>query len=577
MELRDYLDVIRARKWLVIGVTLLVGGLALGVSLLEPRVYQSEALLVIAESDAGTTLLGANVADFAGEPERGLQTQVELVQLRPVLEEVTRQLSLQMTPEELEEDLDVAVAAGTSLISVRARSESPEAASDIANAVAHEYVRRSQEGRRESIGAAATELESRLRDVEAEIRELGRRLSDEDSAQDLETEIRILAEGYSTLAEQLVQLQINEELETGAGRVVSEAVATDTPVSPTPLRDTLAGLGVGLVAGLGAAFLAEYLDEKIRDAAEVERLTGVPVLGSIPWSSSSADSGDRLAVADDAGSSEAEGYRVLRSSLAFVNFEGGYSCLLITSALAGEGKSTVASNLALSLAQAGHKTVLVSTDFRRPSTQRFFGIANTIGLSDVLLGSNSLKAALQRPGDEPLLILTSGKMPPNPSELLASEKMGAVFQELDDWADWIVVDAPPLLAVADPAAVSRWADGVALVVQAGESSREALSRSREMLDRVGADLVGTIVMGSTRGSDVVGYGEYYLSGYASDTVEPQERRAASFHTEPTPGRSRRFLLGMAGFSVVLFLVFVVAYLLDTILELDVFQSMLYLW
>jgi capsular exopolysaccharide synthesis family protein len=116
---------------------------------------------------------------------------------------------------------------------------------------------------------------------------------------------------------------------------------------------------------------------------------------------------------------------------------------LVTSAAPGEGKSTVASNLAAGLAQAGKKVVLMSCDFRRPTTDQFFGVNNMIGLSEVLLGANSLKSALQRPGDEQLLVLTSGKMPPNPSELLGSQKMADLIENLKEWADWIVIDSPP--------------------------------------------------------------------------------------------------------------------------------------
>jgi len=168
--------------------------------------------------------------------------------------------------------------------------------------------------------------------------------------------------------------------------------------------------------------------------------------------------------------------------------------------------------LAAGLAQAGNKVVLVNSDFRRPTTDQFFNINNIIGLSDVLTGANSLKSALQRPGDEQLLVLSSGKMPPNPSELLGSQKMADLIESLKEWADWIIVDSPPLLAVADAAAIARWADGVLMVTRGGISTREAARKGREMLEKVGARIIGVAVWGLEEAGSGRGYG-YYYDGY----------------------------------------------------------------
>jgi capsular exopolysaccharide synthesis family protein len=206
---------------------------------------------------------------------------------------------------------------------------------------------------------------------------------------------------------------------------------------------------------------------------------------------------------------------VLRNSLDFINFQHDLKTLIVTSAAPGEGKSTVASNLAAALAQAGKKVVLVSVDFRRPTTDQFFHVNNMIGLSDVLLGTHSLKSALQRPGDEQLLVLTAGKMPPNPSELLGSEKMAEVIKSLGEWGEWVIIDTPPMLAVADPAAVARWADGVLMVTQAAVSTRDAGRKAMELLEKVGARTIGVVVWGldeSRGGGYGYGYG-YYASGY----------------------------------------------------------------
>ena len=227
----------------------------------------------------------------------------------------------------------------------------------------------------------------------------------------------------------------------------------------------------------------------------------------------------RASILTHPGGAVAESYRVLRNNLDFINFQHDLKTLLITSAAPGEGKSTVAANLAAGLAQAGKKVVLVASDFRKPTTQQFFGVRNLIGLSDVLTGARPLKSALQRPREDmELLVLTSGKLPPNPSELLGSERMREVLDELKQWADWIIIDTPPLLAVADGAAVARYTDGVLLVTKGGSSTREAVKKAGEMIESAGGRLIGSAVWGldAVGGRSGYGYGKGYgYGGYYS--------------------------------------------------------------
>ena len=265
------------------------------------------------------------------------------------------------------------------------------------------------------------------------------------------------------------------------------------------------GLAVGLVFGLSLAFLAEYLDNTVKSDDEAEKEYGAPVLGHVPTERLATDQ-RRLTIVERPGSSAAEAYRVLRNGLDFVNFEHNMKTLLITSAAPDEGKSTVAANLAAGLAQAGSKVVLVNCDFRRPVTEQFFEVNNAVGLSDVLTDTSPLEAALQKPGDENLLVLTSGKLPPNPCELLGSTKMSNLLESLKRSA--------PLLAVADTSTVARWVDGILMVTRAGTSTRETAKKGREMLAKVGARVVGVVVWGLEQGGHGRGYG-YYGYGYYS--------------------------------------------------------------
>jgi len=529
LELRDYLQVIKARKWVIVQAIVVVTLAALAVSFLQTPTYEGEAKVLITDRDAGAALLGFAVGEFTGPAERNLQTQVQLMQVRPIAEETVRELGLRTTPAELLERVTVAAVGQTNIIRVVATDPDPEMAVAIANQMAEGFVNWSQQVRRESIAAAATEVELRLEDAQDQVLEVGRRISDEGRTDELDAELRILAGLYTTLAEKLESLRIQQQLETGAGRVVSPAVVNETPLSPQPLRNGALGLAVGLVFGLGMAFLYEYLDNTIKSTEVAEKLFGAPVLGMIPLETFEKGEQRRLTIVQHPGSPAAEAYRALRNSLDFINFEHDIKTLLVTSAAPAEGKSTVAANLAASLAQAGKKVVLVSCDFRRPTSGDFFGLQNMIGLSDVLFGSHSIKAALQRPGDENLLVMTSGKMPPNPSELLGSQKMHELLTELGEWADWVILDTPPLLAVADPAAVARWADGVLMVTRAGVTTREAAAKGAEMLENVGARIVGSVVWGLEGGAAGGGYyagyfGDYYYADYYN---APESGRAAA--------------------------------------------------
>ncbi len=571
MELRDYLNVVRARKWVIIQAVLIVALAAFAVSLLQPERFVGEAKVLVSEKDSGAALFGQVLPEFSSQPERGLQTQVQLMQLRPLAENTIRRLGLEMSPEQLLAKLSVSAVGQTNVVAIRASAGDPEAAREIANTMAEEYVKWSRETKRESLNVAADEVEQRLNDARDQILELGRRIQDEGKNDELSAELDIAVGSYTTLAEKLEQLRINEQLEEGSGRVVSPAVASSAPVEPRPVRNVVLGVVVGLIFGLAMAFLYEYMDNTIKSTEEAERLYGGPVLGIIPVEKFEKGDKRRLTIIEHPGSAAAEAYRVLRNSLDFVNFEHKIKKLLITSATPAEGKSTVAANLAASLSRAGKKVVLLSCDFRRPTTEQFFNVNNLIGLSDVLLGTHALKAALQRPGDESLLILTAGKMPPNPSELLGSIKMKELLDELGEWADWIILDSPPILAVADPVSVARYTDGVLMVSKAATATREAAAKSVELLGKVGAEVMGVAVWGldETRNSPGYGYGYYtggynYYNAYQGSRTEGTQAKAGTpakkgdeWLPVVSPGRRVAIFVGRV-LTVILGLVVVVA-------------------
>lgn len=587
MELRDYMNVVRTRKWIIIQAVVIVTLTALAVSFLQPRSYEGSAQVLISEKGSSAAIFGDLLPSLSAQPERAMQTQVQLMQIRPIAEATIKKLDLQMTPEALLERVTVAAVGQTNLVKITATDADAEKAALIANTVADEYVTSARAAQRASLSEAADEVQKRLDQAKTDILDLGRRISSTGKTDQLTAELQIATGTYTTLAEKLEQLRINQKLETGPGRVVSTAVPEAEAVSPKPLRNAVLGFAVGLVFGLGMAFLYEYLDNTIKSTEEAEQILGAPVLGTVPADVFESGQKRRLAIVESPGSLTAEAYRVLRNSLDFINFQHDMHSILVTSAAPGEGKSTVAANLAAALAQAGKKVVLVSVDFRRPTTEQFFNVNNMIGLSDVLIGTHSLKAALQRPGDEQLLVMTAGKMPPNPSELLGSSKMHEVMKSLEEWGDWVIIDTPPLLAVADAAAVARWSDGVLMVTQAGTSTREAGKKAVELLNQVGAKITGVIVWGleeSKSGSSGYGYasGYYYASYYTQTPGDGKRDRrdngaqavgvgpdAAARRWIPEESAGRKFarfmgklLTGLLAFLLIVAIAAVVTYFLD---------------
>jgi len=513
VELRDYLKVIRRRLWVIVAATAIVTIAALVYSLLQDNVYESEARVLITERDAGATIIGADGSQFSSSPERNLEIQVQLMQGRPLIEKTIETLGLDASPEQLAKRVQIAAVGRTNIVSVTVRSSDPQQAADVANTLADSYVTWSRDYKRESLRAAIDEVESRLEEARAEVIALSELIEREGETANLTSELTIATTSYTTLSSQLENLKVSEQLEVGSGRVVGPAMANAQPVAPTPMRDGILGLGVGLVFGLGMAFVYEQLDTTIRTAEDVAPLYGAPILGIIPAERAKAGEKRRLTIISSPDSPAAEAYRGLRHSLDFAHARDNVKTLLVGSAEPSEGKSTVAANLAASLAQSGKRVVLIDCDFRLPTTQQFFAVKNEVGLAEVLTGTHPLGEALQQHhAISNLKVITAGTAPQNTSELLGSSRMRRIVELTAADADWVILDSPPILAIADTSALVRWADSVLIVSKGGSSTREAANRARETLDNVGAKIIGTVVWGIEAPGYAGGYG---LGGYSS--------------------------------------------------------------
>ena len=262
--------------------------------------------------------------------------------------------------------------------------------------------------------------------------------------------------------------------------IAKPAVVPLSPVRPRTMTNVLLAMIVGGMLAVGAAFLVEYLDDTVKSPDDVTRVTGLSTLGAIARLKDAAGTQRQLISWVQTKAPETEAYRTLRTNIQFSSVDKPIRTLLVTSSGPGEGKSTTAANLAVVMAQTGQKVILVDTDLRRPVIHKTFGVPNNVGITTTLLAGQDVDLAtyLQPTEIENLSVLTSGPIPPNPSELLGSHRMGHVIEQLSQAADLVIFDTPPVLVVTDASVLGRQVDGVLLVADAGGTrSRRSFKQS----------------------------------------------------------------------------------------------------
>ena len=305
---------------------------------------------------------------------------------------------------------------------------------------------------------------------------------------------------------------------------VEEAIPNNNPISPKTTYNMLIGVVLGLVLSAGTAFVKEYLDESIRDAEMVQEVLQLPVLGYIGEMDARNIKSTPPFVKDQPRSPITEAFRSLRNNLEFTSLDQPLKSVLLTSAGIGEGKTTVAVNLAMVMAQSGKRIVLVDTDLRRPQVHEQLQLSNRVGISDLLLERSSLKKVIHTIEPEKLDVITSGVLPPNPAEVLGSERMAAIIQELESEYDFVILDGVPFL-LADASVLSARVDGVLVVIRTRVTPRSAAIEMVEQLERAGARIIGVALNRIHEDSGMVyykalrGYSNY---AYFKEETTPKE-------------------------------------------------------
>lgn len=350
---------------------------------------------------------------------------------------------------------------------------------------------------------------------------------------------RTAAKLANAVATQFAKVVQNTEKTDAMGKsvvkltVIHPASVPTTPIKPNKLLNIGLGFVIGLLLGIGVVVLRDILDNTVKSPADFEPL-GVPVLGMVPFDKRTGS--NAIAFRGDPHSMRSEAYRLLRTNLQFVNVDQAPRVIAVTSAIPEEGKTTTAINLAAALAEAGYRVCLVEADFRRPTIAKTLGLVADVGFTTVLIGRMPLEASLQNAGRN-LAVLTSGPVPPNPSELLISAQARSLIQQVAKQVDYTIIDTAPLLPVADGAEVAAMSDATIVVHRAGKTTKDEAARSVEALQKVGERAVGVVLNMVTRRGGRYDYEYSYYYTYRPDrthSAKAQEGRPDTPHPRHPP-------------------------------------------
>lgn len=506
---RTLLTVLRRRLW-VVGLTFVtVVAATLAFSLTQEEKYSATASLLFRDPQLDQKLFGSTFLDESGDPAREAATNVSLVSLDEIAARAAGAVNA-VSADEIEEKVEVEADGQSDLISVTATDPDPQFAAKLANTFASEYIEFRREADRQKIRDAQRLVKNELTNLE------------EQGASDSQQE---------SLAERLEQLTVLASLQTGNAELVQEAEPPSSPSSPNLKTNTALAVVVGLVLAFALALLLDRIDRRLREADEISEILDRPVLGVVPASEAIRTEGADVESLPD---EEFEAFRMIRANLRFFGTGGDVNSVLVNSAASGDGKTTVAWNLAAAAASAGANVALLEADLRRPVLRQRLGVRAEGGLSQILAGVTGLdEAAVQVPIGErssdhvvrSVDVVFAGPPPPNPTDLLESERMEELLQRLEIRYDIVFIDTPPVTAVSDAIPLLNRVSGVLVVSRLNQTDRHMLRRLATQLETVKAPVLGVVVNGVVKRRGGYGYGYGYGYSYGGASQRPGERSA----------------------------------------------------
>ena len=501
-ELKKYGTILWHWAWLIVLGTLLGAGIAFVSSRLTTPVYSASTTRFVNEAPSG-----GKTADYTSilTSERLARTYSEMMIKQPVVKAALESLNLDPSPEKLPARINVDLVRDTQLLVLQVESEDPQLAMNLANAIPTAFSRQNAAVQTEryvdskaNLTKEIDTLKEQIAVKQAGINAIG---TPADATQEVElarlqTELTQLRQSLAYLLQSYESIRLAEAQSTSNIVVVEPALQPLNPIRPRVVQNTLLGALVGLLLSIGLVFLIEYLDDRIRSPEQIDKVLKLPVVGLIAKMGNGyhGTGRQRLIAVREPRSPVVEAFRSLRTNIQFAGVDQPIRTLLVTSAGPSEGKSTVAANLAIVMAQAGLKVTLIDGDLRRPTMHKLFNQVNRAGLTDVILRDPGQWSGLTIASGVPnLSLLLSGSLPPNPSELLGSKRMHQLVAYLHQFNDVVIMDVPPLLPVTDALVLSSLTDGVLMVIDYGRTRIGEAVQGKIQLDQSGARILGVVM------------------------------------------------------------------------------------
>lgn len=512
IDLRQYLALFWHWLWLILLATLIAGASAFFFSRRMTPFYRSTTTILVNAAPA------TKATDYSSVmmSEQLTSTYAQMMSKDPVLDEIILQLNLSMTRDELREMITVTPVRDTQLIQVTAETIHPILSANIANSLAIVFTNQIEQIQSQRFTQSKTTLESQLADLEKQL-EIYKLQADyaatPEEKERLDSKVTQYQEIYSSLLQSYESVRLSEAQAVSSVVQVEPASANSKPVKPKVMQNTLLAAVVGFLLAAGVIVTREAMDDTIKIPEDITRKFNLPILGVINQHDTVDDNPITLS---DPRSPTAEAYRTLRTNVSYTSVDKPLRMLLVTSSEPGEGKTTTICNLAVVLAQNGKKVIVADCDMRHPRVHTYFGLSNRVGMTSLFSQpSDLMKGARQSTKLENLSVVSTGALPPNPAELLGSQKMQAILATMRQNADIVLVDTPPVLAVTDAAVLAPSIDGVLLVVRPGKTRATALRQTLEQLNQVNAKVLGVVLNGVVSRGSYYGYHYKYYRNYAA--------------------------------------------------------------
>ena len=480
MELRSYLSILRRRLWVVVACVILGTAIAAAITFLATPQYSASTTVRVLTIGGGSITEARPDINYT---ERLVNTYSRIITSGTVRRQIMDDLGLETLPV-----ISVQTIPSTELIRITAEATDPEDARDIANSAAQVLVDQNLEfysggaGQtlQQILSEQLTTAEQELDQARADYAEALAASPQNEAALSIASQaLEVRERTYTSLLTQYEAARLEEAVRGNAISVIEEATAPNRPAKPRHVVNLALGLALGLVGGVGLAFLLENLDTTLYTTEQIENATQMMTVGQVPAAK------DDLSIAR-LGSGhypQLESFRRLRTNILASGVTGA-QVVLLTSAKRGEGKSTVSGNLAVTVAQSGREVVVVDCDLRLPTVHKLFDLPNKRGLTNILAGEVSVDEAIQYSAFPRVQVITSGPLPPNPTELLGSQRMLDLIEQLKTTFDFIILDTPALLSVADAAVLAPAVDNVILVVAQAQTRRGDVQAVRQQLSNV---------------------------------------------------------------------------------------------